>query len=142
MTNWEPGDLAILMTEGGERIGFRCGVERNLGWEYAREPGQKTWSSDASGYATPLRRLVVIDPENAEEVERLCANLPNSCWYGNPDDMQTALREFANPTPPRCSAALTVKGEHFQCQLDAPHEPLAHSNSYAEAVWHDPGVPA
>lgn len=37
-----------------------------------------------------------------------------------------------------CPAALNIEGEHFDCDLDAPHEPLAHSSRAAQAIWtHD-----
>ena len=36
-----------------------------------------------------------------------------------------------------CQAALNVKGEHFACDLPAPHGGLAHSSSRAEAIWTD-----
>jgi hypothetical protein len=34
-----------------------------------------------------------------------------------------------------CYGVLSVKGEHFQCDMDAPHQGLAHSNKKAEAIW-------
>lgn len=45
--------------------------------------------------------VAVIDPEDREQVERLA-----SVYFGyhdgpSADDMQAALREFANPTPPK-----------------------------------------
>jgi hypothetical protein len=55
------------------------------------------------------RPVVVIDPEDREQVERLLRGYAG--WKADPDDitnypeyvdhMQAALREFANPTPPR-----------------------------------------
>jgi hypothetical protein len=101
---FKPGDVAMLMTEGGERIGFRCGVESNMGWEYAREPGQKTWSSDTSAYAKPIRPLVVIDPEDREQVERLARAIfelttGEESFGGQINNVQAALREVADPKP-------------------------------------------
>lgn len=34
-----------------------------------------------------------------------------------------------------CPAALSVKGEHFNCDLTGPHPGLAHSSRGAEAIW-------
>ena len=34
-----------------------------------------------------------------------------------------------------CAAALNIKGEHFACDLTAPHDGWAHSNKTAEAIW-------
>lgn len=36
---------------------------------------------------------------------------------------------------PSCTGALTIKGEHFSCQLGAPHEGWGHNNKEAQAVW-------
>ena len=36
-----------------------------------------------------------------------------------------------------CPAALNIKGEHFCCDLPAPHGGLAHSSRDAEAIWHE-----
>ena len=36
-----------------------------------------------------------------------------------------------------CTAALNIKGEHFSCELAAPHPGLGHSNAAAEALWAD-----
>lgn len=36
----------------------------------------------------------------------------------------------------KCRAALNIKGEHFPCDNEnVNHEPLAHSNADAEAIW-------
>jgi hypothetical protein len=34
-----------------------------------------------------------------------------------------------------CSAALNIRGEHFACDMPAPHNGWAHSNKDAEAIW-------
>lgn len=128
---FKPGDVAMLATEGGERIGFRCGVPSNMGWEYAREVGQATWSSDSTGYATPIRPLVVIDPEDREQVERLYdilsadsmnyeGALVNSRAILPRTSLQAALREFVNPTPP---------------PLAEPTDPKARITDGRENVW-------
>ncbi|PIJ36765.1 hypothetical protein BMW24_003625 [Mycobacterium heckeshornense] len=36
-----------------------------------------------------------------------------------------------------CPAALNIKGEHFGCDLPAPHDGLAHSSKAAQAIWVD-----
>ena len=57
---------------------------------------------------TSWRPLVVIDPEDRESVERLIRlwGQQFDSWTPEPsgtngDRMQAALREFANPTPPK-----------------------------------------
>lgn len=34
-----------------------------------------------------------------------------------------------------CKSSLNVAGEHFSCELDKPHDGLAHSNKKAQAIW-------
>lgn len=43
-----------------------------------------------------------------------------------------------------CKAVLNIRGEHFQCDMDAPHDGWGHSNRNAEALWlgADERVPA
>jgi hypothetical protein len=38
-------------------------------------------------------------------------------------------------TSKQCRAVLNVKGEHFQCDMEAPHSGWAHGNKDAEAIW-------
>lgn len=96
---WKPGDVAMVSTEDGERIAFRCGLPSNMGWQYAREVGQPAWNSDTSGYVQPLRRLAVIDYEDRAEVERLANLLDKWDYAGSVEYLQSALREFATPRP-------------------------------------------
>lgn len=67
---------------------------------------------DESGYVSPNKhspndRLVaVISPEDREQVERLAQAYLDKFGGGHPaeaiaDQMQAALREFANPKPPK-----------------------------------------
>lgn len=90
--DWKPGDIA------------RCPQDDAVVMKAAE--GSDWWHS---GYSVPqslgglnLRRLVVIDPEDREQVERLIhlyrmqsASLRDADAYAN------ALREFAAPTPPK-----------------------------------------
>jgi hypothetical protein len=111
-----------------------------------RAPGYKRWANPAGRVVTieddDLRPLVVIDPENREQVERLTnmfgQERANSVFHPDrplmADQMQAALREFADPKPPRCPAALIIRGEHFACDSAEGHG-LPHGNSTAEAIW-------
>ena len=49
----------------------------------------------------PAPSLVVIDPEDREQVERLWIILRDGLALRSRDNLQAALREFANPTPPK-----------------------------------------
>lgn len=39
----------------------------------------------------------------------------------------------------KCKAVLNIKGEHFNCYMEAPHAGLAHANKDAEAIWMSDG---
>ena len=99
---WKPGDVAMVRTSAmidGDKPGVRAFF--TLGG----------WASDLGGHAPwrevrddgEARPLAVIDPENAEEVERLV----DLYWSVRKGDrtrisaMQAALREFADPKPPK-----------------------------------------
>lgn len=81
---WKPGDVAEIrwpMTTGAEK---ESGIFVN-----------------DQGHGVTLRRLAIIDPEDAEQVSRLA----HLIWPpGGPltqNRLSDALREFANPTPPK-----------------------------------------
>lgn len=124
---WKPGDVALMQKNGGE-------------WH----PGMR--NSDNDGWVCyhgidcgpdAVRPLVAIDPEDRAQVERL-----ESLYLADGHDacedtvgcMQEALREFANPKPPNCGAALNIKGEHYGCEQPGGHG-MAHSNTAAGAIW-------
>lgn len=35
----------------------------------------------------------------------------------------------------QCTAVLNVAGEHFNCDMDAPHDGWGHANKMAQAIW-------
>ena len=93
---WQPGDVASIK--------FSSGTERGM------------WVDDKwvvtgglpSGPNYAVDPLVVIDPEDREQVERLtaahCETFGHNSLPAQPEEvsiMQAALREFANPTPPK-----------------------------------------
>ena len=92
---WKPGDVAAWDFEDGS------GSERALrtAHDWFGERG-----SVPKFFHDSLRPLVVIDPENREQVERLCAAMKANGWTGiddeAPDDMQTALRSLLEPERP------------------------------------------
>lgn len=107
--NWKPGDVAIRTDgRGRETRGIvvdGCARHAISGphWHYQNGGWNRLISTKATH-----RRLVVIDPENREEVERLDslvdAGLAGKDWFwwsGPADAMQVALLEFANPAPPK-----------------------------------------
>ena len=107
---WKPGDVALVTSMyGTEVVAIRTGVPSNMGWAYSMDltngPGPggsastQSWSSDRDGAAV-IRPLAVIDPDDRAQVERLWDLFGAAKAYG-PDALQAALRELANPTPPK-----------------------------------------
>ena len=129
---WKPGDVAI--TQFGRSVvdsGRRCDNHGSKPhWHHVTNGG---WDPlDAHPGASPL---IVIDPEDREqgdELRDLIHKHGGVMLLGSV--LQAALREFANPTEPRCPAALIVKGEHFPCDSAGGHG-MPHGNSAAEAIW-------
>jgi hypothetical protein len=105
MSEYKPGDVAVAMIHDQAHVIFRVDIE-----------GQERWV-DRLGLATwprgrEIRPLVVIDPEDREQVERLYGlmwsvgtvshergRLTEAEQREDADDLQAALREFANPKP-------------------------------------------
>lgn len=90
--DWKPGDVAMAndTTGGPERIAVCTGGGR---WNYGLGD---VWSS-----VSQVRRLVVIDPENDEQVGAFRSHLRRlGILPGDTvEDWQAALHEFANPKP-------------------------------------------
>ncbi len=94
---WKPGQIAMVRDTVCMYLGQR-------GWEHGRD--------DSFAYRADIddiRPLVVIDPEDREQVERfrdLASRFADDVPYSDGEGayttaMQAALREFASPTPPR-----------------------------------------
>lgn len=107
--DWKPGDVAMV-TEYDEHVpafyanADSCGNRVHVvnHWHYLRPTREGcTWTSKPDAAARPL---VVIDYEDRKQVEWLLAVMKDHGWGGiddeAPADLQAALREFANPTPP------------------------------------------
>lgn len=88
---WKPGDVAMVTaTNRGNH--YRAYFDGEM-WREAASP------SFCLIEPTDIRPLVVIDPEDRDQVKRLYDGYYSIC--GGIDAMQAALREFANPTPPK-----------------------------------------
>lgn len=90
---WKPGDVAMVTARDLTQPAVRGA---STGWYW---PGDFLGDRDV----TDVRPLVVIDPEDGDAVERM-----NSLYYAKRaaglaqlTAMQAALREFANPAPPK-----------------------------------------
>jgi len=102
---WQPGDVAMLSGRGGTELGicYEPGIVTERGSKARwRTAGLDRWSS-----VSEARPLVVIDPEDREQVARLAV----AYMSANPGvasieptihgRLTNALREFADPTPPK-----------------------------------------
>lgn len=112
---WEPGDVAALTIAGEQVVGV-VQAEKSAGALLWQIGGHSFYLSIAVGNAVLIqdaRPLVVIDPESREDVERL-RDLMDTAYAeqseGSLDSrhtgargnaMQAALREFADPKPPK-----------------------------------------
>ena len=36
---------------------------------------------------------------------------------------------------PSCTGVLSIAGQHYPCELNAPHQGWGHSNQAAQAIW-------
>lgn len=89
---WKPGD--VLMVRGEVALVTTCTPEiDDLYVETARGRCLDM------GRVDDARPLVVIDPEDREQIKRLVDLYEGGVTLEG--DMQAALREFANPTPPK-----------------------------------------
>jgi hypothetical protein len=100
---WKPGDVAMVnnVCDPNEPHAIAMCVLPGVTGEahFVLPSGVKVWGSTSEA-----RPLVVIDPEDREAVQHL-ANLfgtqPDCLANYGFDAMQAALREFANPAPPK-----------------------------------------
>lgn len=88
---WKPGDVASTL-RNKTQVALRTGK----GWTYI---DGSTGGVRCDDY--DFRPLAVIDPEDREAVERLVSLNRLELMVHPADTMQAALREFANPKPPR-----------------------------------------
>lgn len=102
---WKPGDVGVIPFANSEE---RAIFTRD-GWVATGYPRVAV-----NGYSD-VRPLVVIDPENGEAVERLASLLwphydSNRLAHLRKAEVTAdALREFANPTPPKPPADVTAR---------------------------------
>lgn len=106
MSEWQPGDVvsAFIGSRQRREIAAYCG-DKKYPWRLLTSTfGNGRCDEIGAINVTDIRRLVVIDPEDREQVERL-ANEYTRQWCGTKaivetvDQIQAALREFAQPQP-------------------------------------------
>lgn len=97
---WKPGDVAMV-TLFGE--GSRVGIKDTHGWAIVNHVGDRAYSRWHNGsLVQDARPLVVIDPEDREQVARLAdffRRLPDPLM-NTIASMQAALRSLIEPQRP------------------------------------------
>lgn len=102
---WQPGDVAKSVDHG------YIGILVDGCWNTLHDTGQH-WHNSEGGWDRadhPRRPLVVIDPEDREQIERLADELHHvrvghrlgNCYPAEYEHMQAALRNLADPPSPR-----------------------------------------
>lgn len=102
--DWNPGDVAVSTFCGEDSVRVVRYVD---GWARLTDTDDYIPDDSMMGTytVTEARPLVVIDPDSNNDVCRLIRLLFDHGYTYNPDaedtDLAAALREFANPTPPK-----------------------------------------
>lgn len=107
---WKAGDVALvrpMYCDQPDAVAVRTGVPSNMGWAYSMTTrdgsSTQTWSSDPDGLSV-VRPLVVIDPEDREQVERLTYVVMAHYWsekhQTHTEAFAAGLREFLNLPKP------------------------------------------
>lgn len=102
--DWKPGDVAMVghrLYENSEELTHKVRILRSDGkWH-----GATGWVMNIPEAAISIRPLVVIDPEDREQVERFTYLFLEHHWGSegqtHTDAARAALREFADPRPPK-----------------------------------------
>lgn len=116
---FKPGDVALVTTAAGPQRALYTGIQ---GDQWISESG---WVS--ADFVLEARPLVVIDPEDREQVERLASAYSDAHLLATGRErtlatpsLQAALREYADPTPPK---------------PDEPTDPAAVVTDHRENTW-------
>jgi hypothetical protein len=93
---WKPGDVAMGTIHGYTGLFTYRGEDE--GWAQA-DGADDGWDGD---FILNLRPVIVIDPEDREQVKRLISAIPYAALRADVvERTQAALRELANPRPPK-----------------------------------------
>lgn len=140
---WKPGDSPVAVVSWQSAGGKHGGTMRAL--RVATSHETNGWMTETFGLVsdrdvTEVRPLALIDPEDRQQLKRLvfACSLPVA-WTV----LRDALREFANPTPPKpdeptglCAVVEDADGvqwAHHPGLFALPwYAPNHHSRTYAE----------
>lgn len=152
--DWKAGD--VIADEDGS-VFFIVEVTANTRAAEHTAPGSSAVGADGNGWRVGsiegARRLVVLDPENAEDMFRL-ACLMRKAMYPNADGVNIqaslthALRELANPTPRIAEptgvhAVVLDSNDNRWCHVgEGVWRSLTSTGPYVvEKHWHDLSTP-
>lgn len=131
MYEFKPGDVVLIPGRERERRAIVDG-EGNC----VHGVGAYDHAKPGSHNARRARPLVVLDPENDEDVRRLadayCDQLTSPKRSAIHDRIRAALRSLV--AQPTCSASLTIAGKPYAC-AEQPEHDGPHRNPDADAVW-------
>jgi hypothetical protein len=97
---WKPGDVAVLTFDADYDAAVGVRRAENDGWYHSGGFGGGGAYDTIGGYAA--RALAGIDPESDGDRARLFSVLRDASGFQHTDEeLRSALREFANPTPPK-----------------------------------------
>ena len=142
-TDWKPGDVAIRTYLGGSGYTMRSmAVECPI----VHHGGGVHWHHENGGWdpldgdKTEYRRLLVIDPEDRETVERL-TKAYEQCYEGSfatkREAMQAALNAMLEPPkPPKPDEPLGLGAAVHACAYTDEVRPFVRTAS-ERAPWHD-----
>lgn len=104
--DWKPGDVAAVRFAWGMGEYRTCLRGQRYGrWGWFHSVLDGFTADDHPAGPTDVRPLVVIDPEDSDDRERLLTLLQGMSFAahacGALTCLHAALREFANPTPPK-----------------------------------------
>ena len=151
---WKPGDVAMVNDCTRPDAPWKAATckeaaipgQHEAVW-ILHDSGAKVWGS-----VSTARPLVVIDPEDREQVERLIGAVhhvdPDGIEPHDIDEMQAALREFANPTPrieepTNLYAVVRDANNNEWCHVGGQvWRSLSSTGQFmVEKHWHDSGTP-
>lgn len=134
-TEWKQGDVAAIYAEvpsGRSDVEVTGRALRDDQGNWVTEVGYVV----ADYHVLTARRLVVIDPEDAGQVQILSDLRADADDSGRNtkhwQDMQEALRKFANPKPAACRASLNVRLSDRAIETSC-NEPVGHDGSHCSA---------
>jgi hypothetical protein len=142
---WKPGDVARIKGEGADAVGIHTATGL---WVWVDAHGSNPIHGGVCLRASDVdvRPVIVIDPADREQIERLAWLLITQGAVGNNvahSGLRAALREFANPTPPKPeeptglgAVVEDAEGRKYVRTADTDcSKPWSYANNYTDFDW-------